>query len=159
MINRMGRPGVRSSAQASPLYQGLPQAMSQVIAPGGTMNEIWYRFFQMMWMKTSSGISNDITLASVADTAQTALDTANNAQSDATVAQNMVQAETERAEGVETNLQGQITTNANNIASESNRWGQANNFGNTVGGSPGALQGYINFWANGINYAIQLYAP
>lgn len=152
MINR-ARLGVRSSSSASALFQALPAAISQVISPGGVMNEAWYRFFQMIWLKNSSGISNDVTLASVADAAETAQLSADAAQTTATNAANAVQAETNRAIAAEANLQTQIT---NNNSATNARFGAVNSFGNTTA-TVGAQAGWINVTVNGTAYVMPLY--
>lgn len=152
MINR-ARVNVRSSGSPSALFQALPAAISQVIGVGGVMNEAWYRFFQMIWLKNSSGISNDVTLASVADAAQTAQLTADAAQTTATNAANAVTAETNARIAADNNLQGQITTNNNNTNA---RFGAVNSFGNTTA-TVGAQAGWINVTINGTLYAMPVY--
>lgn len=153
MINRRARVGLRSSAVQGALYQGLPAAISQVISAGGVMNEAWYRFFQMVWLKNSSGIANDVTLASVADAAETAQLSADQAQSTATNAANAVQAETNRAIAAEAGLQTQITNNNNYV---NGRFGSVDSFGGTTSVA-GAQAGWINVTINGTNYVMPVY--
>lgn len=117
------------------------------------MNEAWYRFFQMIWLKNSSGISNDITLASVADAAETAQLSADAAQTTATNAANAVTAETNARIAADNNLQTQITDNNNNTNA---RFGAVNSFGNTTA-TVGAQAGWINVTINGVLYAMPVY--
>lgn len=152
MINRGGVPAQNASS-ASALFQALPAAISQVLGSDGTMKEAWYRFFQMIWLKNSSGISNDVTLASVANSAETAQLTADAAQTTATNAANAVQAETDRAVAAEANLQVQIN---NNNGAVNARFGAVNSFGNTTS-TVGAQAGWINVTVNGTVYVMPLY--
>lgn len=151
MINRAR--AIRSSASGGALFQALPAAISQVISPGGVMNEAWYRFFQMIWLKNSSGISNDVTLASVADAAETAQLAADAAQTTATNAANAVTAETNARIAADDNLQTQITNNNNALNA---RFGSVNSFGSTAAGA-GAQAGWINVTINGTAYVMPVY--
>lgn len=152
MINR-ARVNAQSSGSPSALFQALPAAISQVISAGGVMNEAWYRFFQMIWLKNSSGISNDVTLASVADAAQTAQLTADAAQTTATNAANAVVAETNARIAADNSLQGQITSNNNALNA---RFGAVNSFGNTTGAA-GAQAGWVQVTINGTAYVMPVY--
>lgn len=96
------------SGRANVNYQGIPQAMTAVLTPGGTMTDLWYRFFQSLWLQISSGVPNTTTLGGVSAAV-------GQAQADATAAQNTanqaiadVQAEATARAAADTNLQNQI---------------------------------------------------
>lgn len=83
-------------------YQGMPAALTQIVTPNGTLTSVWFRFFQSLWQRTTSGVASDVTLQGVADDVQVAQGTANNAL-------DAVTAETQRATAAEANLQAQLS--------------------------------------------------
>lgn len=111
-------------------YQGIPQAMMPLVRGAGITSDVWYRFFQTIWNQVSSGTSTNVTLQGVSNQATAALQAANDAAAGVT-------AERERALAAEALLQGQITTNANNITTLQ---GQITNLQNQING----LQTQIN---------------
>lgn len=108
-------------------FQALPQAAMPIAQSSGTVSDVWYRFFQSLWLQISSGTPVDVTLQGVADQAS-------RAQGTADTNTGSIQAETERATAAEASLQTQITNlSAQLVADVTNLQGQITN-----------LQGQIN---------------
>lgn len=121
-----GGGGVNSGTSAA--FTGLPVSKSPLVENGVYATTHWYRFFQAIWIKLAFGVSNEITLQSVAQAAGLAQSTANDAgtaaannQTDIANLLNDLTAEINRAATAESNLQAQITTIRNNLTDLTNR--------------------------------------
>jgi hypothetical protein len=83
---------------ASASFAGLPVQQALFLTSNGTMSTYWYRFFQLVWNKIASGISNEVTLGGVMTNTVEAIETLNTD----------ITNETNRATAAEANLQTQI---------------------------------------------------
>ena len=118
-------------------FQGFPLAVSALVNTDGSMTMPWYRFFQYMWRQVSAGTPADVTLGNVNQNAMDAQQSANNAV-------NSVAAESERAQAAEAALQGEINTNANNIATLQGQVATLQSQVVTLQGQTSSLQTQIN---------------
>jgi len=147
-----------ATAESSAAYVGLPVALAPVLTPKGHMTGHWYRYFQSLWLKTSSGLPAAITLGSLmtqqnhtaAQLANTTV-TAGGASTSAAAANAAVTAETERSIAAEDNLQTQI----NSLAQAVDGLTISGTTGSPPAGSP---VNSLQVTHGGVNYLIPLYA-